>query len=69
MSERIGLLFTDGSLFVLPDGGDPDAARREAEEADWGEPEPRTQVVRLRVTLALAEEVAAAPGTRGIDPL
>jgi hypothetical protein len=49
MTERLGLLFADGSLLVLPDGTDADTARREAEEHDGGEPKPRTRVVRLRM--------------------
>jgi hypothetical protein len=49
MTERLGLLFADGSLLVLPDGTDADTARREAEEHDGGEPGPRTRVVRLRL--------------------
>jgi hypothetical protein len=49
MTERLGLLFADGSLLVLPDGTDADTARREPEEHDGGEPGPRTRVVRLRI--------------------
>jgi hypothetical protein len=47
MSQRLGLLFADSSLLVLPEGTDVDAAWREAEEHDAGELNPRTEVVRL----------------------
>jgi hypothetical protein len=49
MTERLGLLFADGSLLVLPDGTDADTAWKEAEEHDGGDPEARTRVVRLRI--------------------
>jgi hypothetical protein len=49
MTERLGLLFADGSLLVLPEEMDADTTRREAEEHDGGGPEPRTRVVRLRM--------------------
>ena len=51
MSERLGLLFSDGSLLVLPEGIDLDGARREAEEHDRGEVKPRTRVVRLNIEI------------------
>jgi hypothetical protein len=51
MTERLGLLFADGSLLVLPDGTDADTARREAEEHDGDGPGLRTRVVRLRVEI------------------
>ncbi len=49
MSVRLGLLFSDGSILVLPDGTDVDTARREAEEHDRGQPPPQTLVVHLNI--------------------
>jgi hypothetical protein len=51
MSHRLGLLFSDGSLLVLPEGTDVDAACRDAEEHDAGESIPATEVVRLTVEI------------------
>jgi hypothetical protein len=51
MSERLGLLFSDGSISVLPEGADVGTAWREAEEHDWGESGARTRVVRLEVEI------------------
>jgi hypothetical protein len=39
MTERLGLLFADGSLLVLPDRTDADTARSEAEEHDGANPD------------------------------
>ncbi len=36
MSRRLGLLFSDSSLLVLPEEMDVEAALREAEEHDAG---------------------------------
>jgi hypothetical protein len=36
MIERLGLLFADGSILVLPEETDLEAAEREAIENDWG---------------------------------
>ncbi len=49
MFETFGLLFADGSMFVLPQGITLKQAQLEAEEADFGEVEPRTSVVRVRI--------------------
>ena len=49
MSERLGLLFSDGSLLVLPKGTAVDVAWTEAEEHDAGISNPGTEVVRLKV--------------------
>jgi hypothetical protein len=51
MSERLGLLFSDGSLLVLPEETDVDAAWREAEEHDAGQSNRTTEVVRLKVQI------------------
>jgi hypothetical protein len=51
MNERLGLLFADGSVLVLPEGTNLDHAQREAREADFGEPAPRTRVVALRIEI------------------
>lgn len=51
MSERLGLLFSDDSILVLPTETDVDTALKECEEHDWSEPQPRTRVVRLNVTI------------------
>ena len=70
MIERLGLLFADDSLLVLPEGVDADTAWREAEAADWGEPEPRTQVVRLRIeTLGLRDVVSLRPKLELFSPI
>ena len=46
MSQRLGLLFSDDSILVLPEGTDVDAAWREAEEHDAD-----TEVVRLNLEI------------------
>ncbi len=51
MSERLGLLFSDDSILVLPKGADVDTALKECKEHDWNEPQPRTRVVRLQVEI------------------
>jgi hypothetical protein len=62
MSKRLGLLFSDGSILVLPEETDVDAAWGEAENYDWAEPEPRTRVVWLRLHVI---QIADAPGRHG----
>ncbi len=49
MSERFGLLFSDGSLLVLPPDAELQDAVKEAEEHDLGEAIPRTRVVRVKL--------------------
>ena len=51
MPERFGLLFADGSIYVLGDEADIEEAQREADQHDEGEPVPRTRVVRLRIEI------------------
>jgi len=50
MSERIGLLFADGSISVLSEGTTIETAKKEAEEHDADDP-GATQVVKLLVTV------------------
>lgn len=51
--SRLGLLFSDASILVLPEGTDIDSALKEAEEHDEGEESGsrRTQVVRLEIAI------------------
>jgi hypothetical protein len=49
MEERLGLLFSDGSILLLPEGTSAEMAQREAEEHDFGDPKPQTRVVRIVV--------------------
>jgi hypothetical protein len=49
MRARLGLLFSDGSVLVFPEGTDIDTARREAAEHDRGEPVPRTRIVNVNI--------------------
>ena len=51
MSERIGLLFADGSISVLPEGTTIGTANKEAEEHDAGDPDATTQVVSLVISV------------------
>jgi hypothetical protein len=51
MTQRLGLLFSDGSLVVLPERVDVDAAWKEAEEHDAGDSEGRTEVVSLKIEI------------------
>jgi hypothetical protein len=51
MIERLGLLFADGSMLVLPEGTSLRNAQREALEADFGEPAPRTRVVTFKIEI------------------
>jgi len=55
MAERLGLLFADGSISLLPEGTDLQTARKEADEHDQGDFGPRTQVIRTKVEIVLAE--------------
>ncbi len=52
MSERLGLVFFDGSILVFSEGTDVDTARREAEEHDRGQPTPQTRIVRLDIEIS-----------------
>ena len=49
MIERLGLLFADGSILILPENTDLAAAEREAIEHDWGQSQPLTRVIRVEV--------------------
>ena len=51
MAETLGLLFADGSLLTLPEGTTLQKAQQDAKEADFGEPEPRTRVVRIKIEI------------------
>lgn len=51
MAERLGLLFSDGSILVLPDGTEFQAALVEAAEHDAGDLSASTQVTRLRIKI------------------
>jgi hypothetical protein len=51
MNERWGLLFSDGSILVLPEGASVEEAKKEAEEHDAGDPNPQTRVVQMAVTV------------------
>lgn len=51
MGERLGLLFSDHSILILPEGTDIDIARREAKEHDRGERCPRTRILRLEIKI------------------
>jgi hypothetical protein len=55
MGERLGLLFSDGSLLVLAEGTDISTAWQEAAEHDtWDE--PRTAVARLKIEITARYE-------------
>jgi len=47
--EKLGLLFSDGSLLVLPEDTTVEIARKEAEEHDQGE--SSTRIVRLKIEI------------------
>jgi hypothetical protein len=49
MIERLGLLFTDGSILILPEDTDVEDAEREAIEHDWGQSHSLTRVIRIEV--------------------
>jgi hypothetical protein len=51
MTETLGLLFADGSLLVLPEGTTLQKAQQEAKDTDFGESEPRTHVVRIKIEI------------------
>lgn len=51
MRERVGLLFADGSMLLLPEGTTVATAKTEAEEHDLGDPEAKTQVLSVIVTV------------------
>jgi hypothetical protein len=51
MNEYLGLLFSDGSILVLPDGTDLQTAAREAAEHDAGDLSAKTKVVRLSIEI------------------
>ena len=49
MNERLGLLFSDGSMMVFPEGTPLQTAAKEAAEHDGGVRSPGTRIVRLSV--------------------
>lgn len=53
MREGLALLYSDGSMGVLPSGADLEQARREARESDVNETDPShfTQLVRVRIEI------------------
>ena len=51
MRERLGLLFSDGSILVFPEGTDIETARKEAEQHDLGQRGGATQIVRMSVAI------------------
>ncbi len=51
MIERLGLLFSDGSILILPEDTDLKAAEEEAMEHDWGQSHPFTTVIRVELNL------------------
>jgi hypothetical protein len=57
MSERIGLLFADGSISVLPEGTTIETAKKEAEEHDAGD--ATTQVVSVVISIV---KIITEPG-------
>ena len=48
-SEQLGLLFSDGSMLVLPEDTTVEIAREEAEDHDQGE--SSTRIVRLKIEI------------------
>ena len=48
-SEQLGLLFSDGSILVLPEDTTVEIARKEAEDHDQGE--SSTRIVRLEIAI------------------
>jgi hypothetical protein len=59
VEERLGLLFSDGSILVLPEGTSAETAKREAEEHDAGDPNAPTRVVRI--VMDIVEIIADKP--------
>lgn len=55
--SRLGLLFSDGSLNVLPSTAGMDQARREACECDEGEKDLAHLTKIVRVEIAISEEI------------
>ena len=51
MAKRLGLLFADGSMMILPEETDLETAKREADEHDQGDFGPRTQIVNIEVEI------------------
>jgi hypothetical protein len=51
MSERVGVLFSDGSILVLPENEDSEAAEKEAAEHAQNNSGVRPQPVRLTIVL------------------
>lgn len=51
MVERLGLLFADGSILILPEAADLEAAEGEAIEHDWGQSNLLTRVIRLEINI------------------
>ncbi len=51
MIERLGLLFSDGSILILPENTDLESAEREAMEHDWGQSHAFTRVIRMEIKI------------------
>ena len=57
MNEHLGLLFSDGSILLLPDGADLRAASAEAAEHDAGDLSPSTQPLRAKKSEPFAKSL------------
>ena len=64
MTERLGLLFSDASLLVLPDGTDLQAAATEAADAGLS---PSTQVVRMGIEIVEYLRPRETPNNVGVS--
>jgi hypothetical protein len=51
MSERLGVLFSDGSILVLPENADSEAAEKEAAEHAQHNSGVHPQPVRLTIEI------------------
>jgi hypothetical protein len=58
MSERLGLLFQDGSILVFPDGTDLITVQQEAEEHDGHGPRT-TRVAEIKIEILKELEQAS----------
>jgi hypothetical protein len=55
--ERLGILFSDGSISVLPEGTTLEAAKKEAEEHDQGDLSGTTRVLRMKIEISEIPEL------------
>jgi hypothetical protein len=67
MTARLGLLFSDGSISVLPEGSDLHTAQKEAEEHDGSDPDSATVVIEVNIDIIRTQKICRRVGERALS--